>query len=41
MCCKGMGDPVDPRSTSGPTRAIGGLEGVQGRVLAMVWELHS
>lgn len=33
-----MGDLVDPVSTSGPTRGIEGLEGVQGRELVM-WEL--
>lgn len=41
LCCRGMGDLVDPNSTSGPSRDIDGLEGVQGRVLVMTWELHS
>lgn len=36
-----MGDLVDPRATSGPTRAIEGLAGVRGRVLVMMWEPHS
>lgn len=36
-----MGDLVDPRSTCGPTEDIDGLEGVQGRVLVMMWEVPS